>query len=90
MKRIHYIILTAVLMVLAYCGGQIDTPAPQAQQQPVSAKGPWELHTTDSYGVAWRINTDTGKTELLNLEWGKVNTRGNATPIMSNHPVPGP
>jgi hypothetical protein len=65
MKRIHYIILTAVLMVLAYCGGQIDTPPPQAQQQPVSAKGPWELHTTSNSAASWRINTQTGKVDLL-------------------------
>ena len=85
MKRIHYIILTAVLMVLAYCGGQIDTPAPQAQQQPVSAKGPWELHP-DGGSFAWRFNTQTGKADYIGHPANLANDRASLKSV----PAPGP
>ena len=89
MKRIHYIILTAVLMVLAYCGGQIDSPAPQAQQ-PVSDKGRWELHVAgDHWNKAWRINTQTGEVDYLDAVNVAIISSIKGGPKLS-FPLPGP
>lgn len=60
MKRFAYALITAIMMVFAYCAGQAnDEPMPQAQTQAVDNSGPWQLHVA-STNVAWRINTETG------------------------------